>query len=143
MASRDLWHLSFARLVAERAPSSVEVRSEVPLTDEVSEAEADDFLRIFSHRPCETREAAWWWQTWQAEDEAMPDIKNMEGYDEMLEKFLGKLTPEERLRGLAPEQLILALPDDALRGFSDEYLRTLPPDAQATIRARIGRPASK
>jgi hypothetical protein len=30
------------------------------ITDEVSEGERDDFLRIFSHHACLTNEAFWW-----------------------------------------------------------------------------------
>ena len=52
---------------------------------------------------------------------------------------LAGLTPEERLEGLTPGEQILALSDDVLRGFSDEYIRTLPEHVQQTIRKRLGR----
>jgi hypothetical protein len=64
------------------------------------------------------------------------------------EQRLAGLAPEQRLAGLAPEQLarmiseadhVLALPDAALRALPADYLATLPPDAQARIRARLGR----
>ena len=64
------------------------------------------------------------------------------------EQRLAGLAPEQRLAGLAPEQLaraiseadhVLALPDAALRALPAEYLATLPTDAQARIRARLGR----
>jgi hypothetical protein len=139
------------------------------ITDEVSDEERDDFLRIFSHHDCRTNEAFWWWQQWRAEDGTMQDLKTIEGYEDMRRKFAESLTPEERLAGLAPEQRLaglapeqvlsvfppeqvlsafppeqrlLSLPDDALRALSDDYLRTLPADVQDTIRKRIGR-ASK
>ena len=120
------------------------------LTDEVSEAERDDFLRIFSHNECHTDAAVWWWQRWQAEGTTMQDMKEMEGYEEMVQKFASGLTleqrlaglaPEQRLAGLAPEQLLLAMPDDLLRALSDEYLRSLRIDVQDAIRKRIGRPS--
>ena len=121
------------------------------LTDEVSDAERDDFLRIFSHNECQTNAAAWWWQQWQAEDTNMQNVEEMEGYEEMVRKFasgltpeqrFAGLTPEQRLAGLAPEQLLLAMPDDHLRALPDGYLRSLPADVQDAIRKRIGRPSA-
>jgi hypothetical protein len=120
------------------------------ITDEVSDAERDDFLRIFSHQDCQTNEAFWWWQQWRAEDVTMQDVKTMEGYEDIRRKFAESLTFEERLAGLPPEQVLsafppeqrlLSLPDDALRAISDDYLRTLPADVQDVIRKRIGRPS--
>jgi hypothetical protein len=132
----------------------------VVLTDEVSEAERDDYLRIFSHQPCQTEAATWWWQRWRAEDATMQDVTQLEGYEEMIRKFTSGLTveqrlaglspeqvlagfaPEQRLAGLAPEQLLLGLPDAALRALPDDYLRTLPRDVQDAIRKRLGRPGA-
>lgn len=66
-----------------------------------------------------------------------------------LEQRLAGLTPEERLvalapatrlAGLAPDQQILALSDDVLRGFSEEYVRSLPRRVQQTIRKRLATP---
>jgi hypothetical protein len=136
------------------------------ITDEVSDQERDDFLRIFSHHDCRTDEAFWWWQQWRAEDMTMQDLTKMEGYEDVRRKFVESCTPEERVAGLAPEQRLaglapeqvisvfppeqvpsafppeqrlLSLPDDVLRALSDDYLRTLPADVQDTIRKRIGR----
>ncbi len=131
------------------------------VTDEVAEAEQDDFLRIFSHRPVLSVEARRWLQQWvkPAKEGTMQDVKELEGYDEMLQKLLDSLpierrlaglTPEERLAGLAPEERLagltpahqlLALSDEALRAFPDEYLRSLPGEIQDAIRHRIGRPS--
>ncbi|WP_438030198.1 hypothetical protein [Sorangium sp. So ce233] len=119
--------------------------------DEVAEAEEDDFLRIFSHHPVHSPEARRWLQQWvRPEEGAMQDVKELEGYDEMLQKLLDSLpverqlaglAPEERLAGLPPAHQLLALSDDALRGFTDEYLRSLPAEVQDAIRRRIGRPS--
>ena len=48
------------------------------------------------------------------------------------------LPPEQRLAGLTPEQAVLALPDELLRGLSDDYLASLPEAIRAAVRARIG-----
>ncbi len=56
-----------------------------------------------------------------------------------IEDRLAGLTPEQRLTGLTPEQFVLALPDDALRALSEDYIATLPADVQAKVRARRGR----
>ena len=58
------------------------------------------------------------------------------------EQRVAGLAPEQRLAGLTPEQTLLALPDEVLRGFSEAYLRTLPPEIQQAIRKRIGRPGT-
>jgi hypothetical protein len=65
----------------------------------------------------------------------MPDVKR----EPIHAKLLSFLTPEERLEGLTPEEQILALSDEVLRGFSDEYIWTLPEHVQQTIRKRLGR----
>ncbi len=79
---------------------------------------------------------------------ATPDLY---GYDELVRRSLLNYTPEHRLAGLAPEQIaetlaarpeaeqVLALPDPMLRLLPADYLATLPDDAQARIRARLGR----
>ena len=52
---------------------------------------------------------------------------------------LAGLDPAQRLAGLDPADIVLALPDEALRALPDSYLTTLPESAQQRIRARIGR----
>ncbi len=54
------------------------------------------------------------------------------------EQCMAQFTPEQRVAGLGPEQVLLALPDDILRGLSPECLRTLSEATRAAIRARIG-----
>ncbi|MFO0626610.1 MAG: hypothetical protein U0325_13430 [Polyangiales bacterium] len=56
-----------------------------------------------------------------------------------LEQRLAGLAPEQRLAGLSEADRVLALPDAALRALPADYLATLPVDAQARIRARLGR----
>ena len=118
-------------------------------TDEVADAEHDDFLRIFGRRQIERRETRHWLEHWIMERETMQDVKQREGYDEMLYKLLDTLTPEQRLRGLTPEQRlvglepeeqILALSDEVLRGLPDDYVRSLPRRVRAEIRKRLRKP---
>ena len=90
-------------------------------------------------------------------------MQDMEGYDELVQKFLSTLSPEQRLAGLPaelrmaglppelrlaglpPEQRhagldrdheALALSVELLRFLPEAYLRSLPPDVEAEIRRR-------
>jgi hypothetical protein len=119
----------------------------VVFADDVAEAEHDDFLRIFSHHPVRTLEARHWLEHWIVEKQAMPDARQQEGYDEMLEKFvkavplediLRHVEPEDILRHVKIEDILPALPVEVLRGFSEDYLRSLPPHVQQMIRQRLG-----
>lgn len=49
------------------------------------------------------------------------------------------LSVEERIAGLEVEDLVPALPVEVLRAISEDYLRTLPPEVQDTVRRRIDR----
>ena len=66
---------------------------------------------------------------------ATPDL---EGYKDFVAFMLDGLTPEERLMGLVPEHIVLALPDAVLNAISSEYIATLADDVQAKVRARRG-----
>jgi hypothetical protein len=120
----------------------------VAFTNEVAEAEDDDYLRVFSEHELRTTETTSWLYHWMLEKNTMVDPKLIkpEGYDEMMAKIANRLTPEERLRGLPPEerlrdlddeQAVLALPASVLRHLSDDYLRSLSPAVQQAIRERI------
>lgn len=80
--------------------------------------------------------------------ETNTDVRKLEGYEEVLQRFVKTLPLEQRLAGLAPEeilaaltpeQIVLGLPDAALQTLSAEYLATLSESARATIRQRLGR----
>jgi len=43
------------------------------------------------------------------------------------------------MTGYREVQTVLALPDEVLRGLSDEYVATLPVDIQTKVRARRAR----
>jgi hypothetical protein len=99
-------------------------------TDEVADAEHDDFLRIFGQRQVETQETRHWLEHWILERHTMQDPKQREGYDEMLHKLLSSLTPEQRLRGLKPEERLSGLkPEERLSGLKpEERLSGLKPE---------------
>lgn len=76
----------------------------------------------------------------------MHHLRQREGYIEMLQKLLPTLTPaervegmapEDRFTGMAPEEQILALSDEVLHGFPDDYVRSLPAHVQHVIRTRL------
>jgi hypothetical protein len=108
------------------------------VTDEVTETERDDYLRLFSHRPAQPGEAARWLKQWMRDTRMkQPDIEELPGYEEMFQKLVEAMPVEKRLAGLAPEQVILALPVEVLRMLSEEHLRSLPADVQETIKKRL------
>jgi hypothetical protein len=134
------------------------------VTDEVTESERDEYLRLFSHREIEQGEASRWLQQWMKETRmTQPNIDDLPEFEEMFKKTLDKLqrerleqlSPEERMVGLSPEQvlsafapeqrvaglatedLVPALPVDMLRALPEEYLRSLPSEAQEAIRKRL------
>jgi hypothetical protein len=122
----------------------------VAFTNEVAEAEDDDYLRVFSDHEVRTAETTSWLHHWMMEKKTMLDPKLLkpEGYDEMMAKIAESLTPEERLRGLPPEerlrglddeQALLALPVSVLRHLQENYLRSLSPAVQKIVRERIAR----
>jgi hypothetical protein len=137
----------------------------VARTNEVAEAEQDDFLRIYSKHTVQTEQARHWLEIWiENKRSDMPTVTEREDYDEILDKLLRSLPPErvlrsvdprallehckpeDRLAGLAPEQRLTdlgpgevfrAIPLEVLRALSDEYVRTLPEHVQRVIRTRL------
>jgi hypothetical protein len=128
----------------------------VVITDEVTEADRDNYVRLFSHLPAVPGEATRWLQQWMREKKMkQPDIDELPGFAELFKKTLDAipieerlagltpeqrlagLAPEQRLAGLAPEQLILALPLETLRALPAEHLRTLSVEVQEQIRRRL------
>jgi hypothetical protein len=55
------------------------------------------------------------------------------------EQRLAGIPADQLVTRLSPEERILSLPDDALRGFSPDYVATLPAHVRDAIRARVGR----
>ena len=84
-------------------------------TDEVSEAEADEFLRIFSHHRVRDPDAIDWLQNWvSVQEQSMPAIKESRSFQEVRKKILSSMTPAERMDGLAPEERLAGLAPESL-----------------------------
>jgi hypothetical protein len=111
--------------------------------DFVAEAENDDLLGLFGYGEKRTIEAERWLAEQVGTKEVPMALHKLEGYDEVIRKLLAKLPPEAVLCAYKPEELLLALPVEVLRGFSDAYLDTLPAPTRAAIRARIAAPRKK
>jgi hypothetical protein len=125
----------------------------VVATDEVSQADHDEFLELFTRRKPRAGEAARWLTEWLKETAmAQTDIKQMEGYDDLYlksipvekrlewldpEDLLVVLPPERRLAGLDRDQQALALPVEILRGLTEAYILSLAPETQEKIRQRL------
>jgi hypothetical protein len=134
--------------------------------DVVGLAEGDNLLHSMGHGEAITPDALRFWLELVGSKEADMSMQDMEGYDELMAKFLATLSPKQRLAGLAPEQVlaglapeqwlaalppeqrlagldrdhqIRALPLEVLRVLPDDYVRSLSPDAQADIRQRLQR----
>jgi hypothetical protein len=61
----------------------------VVITDEVTEAERDEYLRLFSHRPASPGEAAQWLQQWMRDTKMkQPNMEELPGYEEMFQKLV-------------------------------------------------------
>jgi hypothetical protein len=93
----------------------------IAFIDEVCEAERDDYLRLFSRHRKQTREALWWLNARRLRMTTMDNIHELEGYDDMVERLLSTLTPEERLTGLRPEEVLRHYkPEERLTGLRPE-----------------------
>ena len=126
----------------------------------MTEAERDEYLRLFSHKPALPGEATRWLRQWMRETKMkQPDIEELPGFEELFAKSIAKaiqnmpleerleglapeqvlsaFAPEQRLAGLAPEQVVLALPLELLRALPEEYLRSLPAEIQEQVRKRL------
>jgi hypothetical protein len=109
----------------------------VVVIDEVTEAERDEYLRLFSHKPALPGEATRWLRQWMKETKMkQPDMEDAPGFKELFAKSIAKaiqempleerlegLAPEQRLAGLAPEQVLGAFaPEQRLAGLAPEQV---------------------
>jgi hypothetical protein len=114
--------------------------------DVVGPAEGDDLLHSLGNGERITPATLRFWMELVGSKEAGMNVQDMEGYEELIRKFLDALPPEQRLAGLAPEQRlagldrdheVLALSLPLLRALPEEYVRTLSPEVQAEVRRRL------
>ena len=112
--------------------------------DEVSQADHDEFLELFTRRKPRAGEAARWLTVWLKETAmAQTDITQMEGFFDLYlksipaEKRLEGLPPEKRLVGLDRDQQALALSVELLRALTETYILSLAPETQEKIRQRL------
>jgi hypothetical protein len=80
--------------------------------DVAGPAEGDDLLHSLGNGRPVTPEALWFWAELVGSKEAGMSMQDMEGYDEVVQKFLATLSPEQRLAGLPPEQRLAGLPPE-------------------------------
>jgi hypothetical protein len=94
----------------------------VVITDEVTEAERDEYLRLFSHLRVQQGEATRWLQQWMRETKMkQPNIEELPGFEELFQKTIEAMPLEQRLAGLAPEQVLGAFaPEQRLAGLAPE-----------------------
>jgi hypothetical protein len=130
----------------------------VVITDEVTETERDEYLRLFSRRPASQGEATRWLRQWMRDTKMkQPDIEELPGFEELFQKSIEKanrkaieampveerlagLAPEQVLGAFAPEQVVVVLPLDILRALPEDYLRSLPVEVQEQVRKRLQGP---
>lgn len=133
----------------------LQYRTYIVYTDEASEADDDDRLRVFSHHPVRKAETIHWMRDWITRKRAMPGADTKIEEHDIFRKFLYSLPvderltfltteerllglkPEERLAGLRPEVMLPALPTEILRSLSPDYIAELPRSVQAAIARRL------
>src|SRR5262249_7244272 len=96
--------------------------------DIVAEREDDDLLRLFGHGQERTLEARRFWAEQVSTKEAMMAVRDLEEYDEVVQKFVELLPPEkvmraftaeERVAGLAPAERVAGLaPAERVAGLA-------------------------
>jgi hypothetical protein len=100
----------------------------IAFIDEVCEAERDDYLRLFSRRKQTSIEAARWLFTYRSDN--MENIQNLEGYEELMERVLSVLPPEEVMRHYKPEEVMrFYKPEERVAGLKpEEVMRHYKPE---------------
>jgi hypothetical protein len=98
--------------------------------DVAGPAEGDDLLYSLGHGKPVTDAARRFWAELVGSKEAGMSMENMEGYEELMRKFLRSVPVEERLADLTPEQRLAGLPpEQRLAGLPPEQrLAGLPPE---------------
>ena len=109
--------------------------------DAVAAAEHDDLLGAFGHHTIHTIQANHWWQEHLVMPTNPTDMSKLEGFDDMLRKFVASLppeqiaeclTPEQRLAGLTLKQRLVGLTEAEIAATVD----ALPPELLVALRRR-------
>ena len=131
---------------------------------EITGAEKDDLLGLFSGRKWTGKQITWWWQHRTGSMGEM-NMQDMPGTDEIIQEMLDSLPPEQRLagltakvrlEGLAPEERLAGLapevrlaglapevrlaglaPEQQVLALSDEVLRGLPKEYLSSLSADV------
>jgi hypothetical protein len=98
--------------------------------DRVADEEQDGVLGLFGHNIVHTRESRQFWAEMVGTKEARMEAENLEGYDEIIARFLDELPPEKRLAGLSADQVVAFIPHDKLVASlpAEERLAGLAPE---------------
>jgi hypothetical protein len=90
--------------------------------DTVASQPDEDLLGLYAHSAMHTPRARQFWGELMG-SEAKMEVRELEGYEDMVKKLVSALppeltlsayTPEQRLAGLTPEQILSALPEATL-----------------------------
>ena len=87
----------------------------------VVEHEKDALLSMFAQHRMSSTQALVWWQ--QQTGSSMANLKDLEHFDDVVRSFVESLPLEQRLAGLAPEQIAAVLaPEQRLAGLAPEQI---------------------
>jgi hypothetical protein len=94
----------------------------------VAEQERDEYVGLLAGKEAQEVDARRWFVEHTQQAMARHQLKDLEGYEDVLQKLLASLPPEQRLAGLSPEQRLAGLaPEERLAGLAPERVAaTLP-----------------
>ncbi len=125
IAKKTAWHPPFTSFLQERCPRWAKVTGEVQLTTEP--LRVDDVIAVRADRDHDPSDTG-------------TTLRGMWRFVVVValpaSELRAALPPSERLADLALDEAILAMPDAALRGLTEEFIATLRDDVQAAVRAR-------
>jgi hypothetical protein len=115
----------------------------IAFVDEVCEAERDDYLRLFSRHKQQNLQAARWMSKY-LDRSHMEALKDLEGYEEMVERIISVLPPEEVMRHYKPEERMAGLkPEERLAGLEpEERILGLTAEERAALRRYLDETSS-